>query len=160
MYYEPKFFTPQEFFSKEVWDQEHHKGSQIWRLMDGRILWTADRIREHFCGKETRNSIDSMTINNWSWGGQRQYSGYRDIYIDIILEDNNFSRTSQHCFGRAMDYIFGRTTPEEVQADILNNPEADRYKFITGLELETETWTHNDTRSWDKSASGIFTFKP
>jgi len=158
MYYEPTFFKPQEIFSKDIWDREKEKGNQIWRLMDGRILWTADQIRMHFCGKSIQHSVDTMTINNWYFGGQRQYSGYRDIYVDIISANNRFSVTSQHVFGRAIDYVFKKTSAEEVIKDILDNQTADRYKFITGLEIKT-SWTHNDTRSWNKEASGILTFK-
>jgi len=158
MYYEPKYFTPQEFFSKAVWDEHKEKGNQIWRLMDGRILWTADQIREHFCGKGKTTNFDVMTINNWSWGGQLQYRGYRDMLIDIFIPDNNFSLTSQHVFGRAMDYHFGNISTAEVIADIQANPTARRYKFVTGLELNTDTWVHNDTRSWNKSKAGILTF--
>lgn len=157
MYYEPKYFTPPEFFSKEIHKQQRDKGNQIWRLIDGRILWTADRIRERFCGV-VRNSSLTMIINDWGWNGPNQYRGYRDIYIDIFNPGNEFSMTSQHCFGRAFDYSFSHVSAKEVIADIIANPNIEPYKYITGLETDT-SWVHNDTRCWDKGANGLFIFK-
>jgi len=159
MYYTPKYFTPQEMFSKAIWDRELSKGNAIWRLLDSRLLITADLIREHFCGTKRSSSIDVMTVNNWSWGGRFQYRGYRDIELDILILGNKFSKTSQHCFGRGLDYHFNRTTAEEVQQDILKYPQAERYQFITGLEIGT-SWVHNDFRCWDKTQFKILTFRP
>ena len=147
MYYKPKYFKPQELFSKKVFAREETKGEQIWRLMDYRILWTADRLRERF-GK--------MTINDWLWGGGLQLRGYRDMMLDLFGTD--YSMTSQHAFGRAIDYNFESVSVEEVIQDILGDPWKPEYKYITGLEVDT-TWVHNDTRSWNKGSSGLLTFK-
>jgi len=148
MYFEPTHFKPEGIFSQLIFNREKHKGNQIWRLMDRRILWTADQLRERF-GK--------MTINDWLWGGLYHLRGYRDIFVDIIESGEDFSLTSQHCFGRAIDYNFEDVTAEEVIQDILSDPWKPEYKYITGLETGT-TWVHNDTRSWDKGANGLFTF--
>jgi len=159
MYYIPKYFMTQEMFSKEVYEKEKYKGDQIWRLMDIRILVTADRIREYFCGSN-KDSHDAMTVNDWLWGGKRQFRGFRHIYIDkfaMELQGVNFSVTSQHNFGRGLDYTFGKTPTEAVQQDILQNPNVKRYELVTGLELNT-SWVHNDTRNWIKNISGIYTF--
>lgn len=157
MYYEPKYFTPPEFFSRDIFNRERDKGNQIWRLMDSRILWTADKIRERFCGIR-KNSQMGMIINTWTWNGDLQYRGYRDIYVDILYPDNKFSVTSQHVFGRAMDYDIEGVPAEEIVQDIKDNPNAEAYKYITGLE-EGTTWVHNDTRSWKKASNGLFIFQ-
>ena len=148
MYYVPKYFKPQEVFSQLIYNREEHKGEQIWRFMDGRILWTADRLRERF---------GAMTINDWLWGGTYHLRGYRDIFVDIIESGQDFSMTSQHCFGRAIDYDFKTVSAEEVIQDILSDPYKPEYKYITGLETDT-TWVHNDTRSWEKASSGLLIF--
>ena len=147
MYYEPKYFKPQELFSPDIYDREKDKGNQIWRLMDRRILWTADRLRERF---------GPMTINDWLWGGLMKLRGFRDIILDLAGTD--YSRTSQHCFGRAIDYNFETVSAEEVIQDILDDPFKPEYKYITGLETDT-TWVHNDTRSWGKASNGLLIFK-
>lgn len=158
MYYVPKYFTRKEFFSPDVYELEKNRGDQIWRLMDSRILITADRVREHFCGSKIRGAYDSMYINTWGFGGRFKYRGLRHIGLDIILAKNDFSMTSQHAFGRAMDYHLRRTATEEIIEDIKKNPMAKRYEFIIGLELNV-AWVHNDTRCWNKDSSGLFTFK-
>ena len=159
MYYEPKYFIPQEFFSELIYNKEEKvkSGNKIWRLMDGRILWTADKIRDRFfC--ITKNNSFYMIIIIWFWGGNCHLRGYRDIYVDIIEPNQKiFSVSSQHCFGRALDYSFEHISAKEVVADILNNPDIDAYKFITGLEMNT-SWVHSDVRSWNKFNTGILTF--
>lgn len=160
MYLMPKYFKAEEFFSPSVIEEEKKKGSigMIWRLIDSRIIWTADKIREHFCGIGKQGNTDVMIMNDYLWGGKNKYRGYRSIEIDIIKNKNNFSSTSQHCFGRGIDYKFRHTTVDEVRNDILNNPNAERYQYITAVELEV-SWNHNDVRSWNKAQNGIFAFK-
>ena len=160
MYIKPKYFREEEFFSPSVIAEEIKKGSfgTIWRLIDSRIIWTADKIREHFCGIGKTGNVDVMIMNDYLWGGKNKYRGYRSIDIDIIRDKNKFSQTSQHCFGRGIDYKFKHTTVDEVRNDILNNQDEERYQYITAVELDV-TWNHNDVRSWNKGLSGIFAFR-
>lgn len=157
MYYEPKHFIPEELLSKAVFKRERDNGNQIWRLFDGRLLWTIDAIRERFCGPKKHPTNGGMIMNDWAWGGHNQYRGFRDIFVDIVTAGNNFSRTTQHAFGRGADYVIGQVNSEDVIQDIKDNPDIDAYQFITGLELGT-TWVHNDVRCWDRAEEGIFTF--
>lgn len=163
-YYEPKYFGIKELVSKAFYENQRDKVSSvssIIRVFDQRILVTADAIRVHFCGKRKRDAKDNMYINTWAWGGKYHARGFRHPIIDIQntdIEDNKkLSITSQHCFGRAIDYTFRRTSVEEVLEDIQRHPEAGRYKFITGIETGV-AWCHNDVRCWI-SSSGLLIFK-
>lgn len=155
--YIPTYFTKEEIFSKSVVDAEQNRGSNIWRLMDNRVLWTIDRIRVHFCGYSPNDSHDVMTVNNWSWGGHNQLRGLRHLEYDAAKMEGNFSTTSQHVFGRAADFTLGKTTAEEVRQDILKNPNAIRYRYITAIEMDVN-WVHFDVRNRNKDEEGIFTF--
>lgn len=160
-YYIPKYFGIKELVSSAIYHRMKHHGASIFRLFDPRILITADRIRVHFCGPN-KPGDDSMIVNDWAWGGRFQMRGFRHPTVDIsegLILNKDLSMTSQHCFGRAIDYNFRKTTAEEVIEDIQKHPNAERYEFITGIELGV-TWCHNDTRNWDKGSSGLFTFKP
>jgi hypothetical protein len=166
MYYEPKYFQPEEVFPKSIVRDHYlvngfrsYTDLKIWRLIDSRITWTMDRIREHFGV--------SITVNDYLWGGMNQYRGYRPQYEILnrnkLCEDNKVeaewsSLTSQHCFGRAIDSIPGDgVTVEEIKEDIKKNSGAERYRHITAVE-DCVTWLHIDCRMWDRTTSGILFF--
>lgn len=157
MYHIPEFFKPEEIFSKAVIEVEGKNNPGIWRLMDSRVLWTADQLRLHFCGNQKKNSPDIMIVNDWSWGGKLQLRGFRDLWYDIILPQELYSVTSQHVYGRALDFHFKHTTAEEVRQDIKRYKGAERYKYITAIEDKTE-WIHFDSRNWDTNRSGLLIF--
>jgi hypothetical protein len=168
MYYGPRHFKPQEIFTKETVKQFSNDGSwgrdavidpAIWRLMDARVTWTMDSLRDHF---------GSMISNDYLWGGKNQFRGYRPIHE--ILHKSDFckknsmkakvgSLTSQHCFGRANDSKFKNASAEEVREDIRKNPRANRYKYITFIEDDV-SWLHFDVRHWNARQSGIFFWSP
>lgn len=160
-YYIPKYFGIKEMVSSAFYHREKLKGDVMWRVLDERILITVDRIRVYFCGPKKRGAADSMTVNNWAWGGNFHARGFRHPVIDILKSkipgNDKMTITGQHCFGRGIDYNFRKTAVEEVLEDIQNNPNAERYEFITGIELGV-TWCHNDIRNWDKGSSGLFIF--
>lgn len=116
------------------------RGEKAWQLMDENILRTADRLRRRY-GK--------MKINDYYWGGEREWSGLR------TSDSPYYSKTSQHTFGRAIDVIFTLVTAEEVRQDILTNPELYDYRLIMSMELGT-SWLHIDTRNCER----IFTYYP
>jgi hypothetical protein len=155
--YIPEFFRKAELFSKKVIEMEKDRGDFIWRLIDNRAAWTIDKIRKHFCGTKKQNAYDVMTINNWIWGGMWQYRGFRHPIVDIVDNSLNMSLTSQHCFGRGIDFNLGKITPDEVRQDITTHPTSERYKYVMGIELDVE-WVHVDFRNWNKR-KGIYTFK-
>ena len=142
LYYKPKHFKIQEFVDKATYTRY---GESSIRFMDTRILITADKVREYF-GK-------SMTINNWSWGGDRNWSGLR------TPNSSYYSMYSQHSYGRAIDFLISGVSAEEVRAEILKKPWHSAFKYITTLEDDV-SWVHADIRAHNKKKDGILLFKP
>ncbi len=124
--YKPKHFKLQEFVSKDFYDTH---GERAWNCLDERMLMTADALRERF---------GTMTINNWVWGGGRQFSGLR------TSGDQHYSPTSQHSYGRAFDAIFSSVDAETVRQYILSHP--DEFPHIRFLEADI-SWLHIDVRN-------------
>lgn len=133
--YTPKHFAPHEFVPPKIF---HKRGDKSLQLMDDRILITADALRDRY---------GRIVINNWYWGGDRQWSGLR-------TSDSPYgSELSQHRFGRALDMIMPDADVDEVSQDIMNDPEL--FPYITSMELGT-SWLHIDCRNCNR----ILTFYP
>lgn len=107
-----------------------HSTFVLWSLLDDRIIWTADKLRERF-GK--------AIINNWSFGGDLQFRGFRPLGSSVG------SALSQHKFGRAIDINFESATAEEVRQDLKTVGKIGAYKYITACEERTG-WNHFDCR--------------
>jgi hypothetical protein len=159
MYYipDPKIFHPAEFFPISFSSQ--FNSAQLWRLIDGRVVWTAVELRRRF---------GVVTINNYLWGGTSQYRGFRPaeelvdkpyLMYSGKVKSLLSSFTSQHCFGRAVDMTFRNFSAAEIREDIRKNPKRSEYKYITTIE-DNISWFHFDCRNWDVSKSGILFFNP
>ena len=144
----PTHYKPVHFDTEELVDPYTfaHKGESSLGTMDVRILITADKIREYF-GK-------SMTINNWKWGGPREWSGLR------TKDSTYYSPYSQHSFGRAIDFLIEGIDAQEVRDEIKKNQDNDAFKYITRMEeFKTMSWVHVDCMNWNRE-KGIYVFKP
>ena len=128
----PKFFRLEELVSRALFNQYRNRPQYLWGLFDGRFLLTIDRLRSRF---------GRCVINDWRWGGEFQYSGFREpaCKIGAIL--------SQHRFGRGGDLKFSEITPVEFRAEINRNQGHPAFEFITCVELDTPTWSHVDCRT-------------
>ena len=135
--YKCKHFIIEELVSSQTFKD---RGDKAWQLLDDRILITLDRLREKY---------GSMTVNNWKWGGDREWSGLR------TAESSYFSKYSQHSFGRAVDVIFKDVTAEEVRQEFLANKDDEAFEFINSTELGV-SWLHIDCRNVER----IFSFYP
>ena len=126
-----------EYLPKELYLQYQGREHLLLNLLDPRLVKADPLLRERF---------GSLTINNWWWGGDRNWSGIR------IPNSPYYSLTSQHSHGRASDKVFKLATIEEVIHDVKKN-----YKSygITAIE-EGVSWLHTDVR-W--SNNGLITFK-
>lgn len=134
-------YRPKHFILEELVPEMTHRlfGDKAWEFLDERALMVLDRLREKF---------GSITVNNWKWGGPRQWSGLR-------TEESPYgTQYSQHRAGRAFDCVFKAADPETVRTYILEHPE--EFPEIGGLELGTPTWVHFDVRHHD----GIKAFYP
>jgi len=126
--YKCKYFIIQELVPPQVYKD---RGDKAWELLDERMLQTIDAIRDHFGV--------SCTINNWKWGGNRQWSGLRTV------ESPYYSPYSQHSFGRAFDILVGNLDAEEVREEIIKFRK-EKFPFISGMEL-CVSWLHVDCRN-------------
>lgn len=128
--YEPKHFIVQEFVDSISFSE---RGKKAISVMDWRMLWTADAIREYF--------NKPVIINNWHTGGNRRWSGIR------YKESPYYSSYSQHSFGRAIDFYIEGMDSADVRAEIINNPYENAFKYITTLEdFDEMSWVHIDCR--------------
>jgi len=92
------------FRIEELVDQQTFKSNPEWKLwiaFDDRLLKAIDFLREE---------LDTpITINNWLWGGDRQWSGLRHA------GGQYYSRFSSHSYGRAVDMLFTGISAERVR---------------------------------------------
>lgn len=160
MYFVPKYFNPYEIFSKKVIKKHSIGGvilNSIWRLMDSKTLWTADKLREEF---------GSIIINDYSFKGNNQQRGFRDPMELIDLEHYKktlqfktyfSSFTSQHCFGRALDMSTKKVLVKDARTYIIKNKKKEVFKYITAIEKKV-SWLHFDTRNFKKEQKGFLLF--
>jgi hypothetical protein len=135
--YRCEHFAIHELVPPHVYQE---RGERAWELLDERLLVTLDRLRRRF---------GSITVNNYHWGRDREWSGLR-------TKDSPFySPFSQHTFGRAADCLFSGKTAEEVRQDILNHPDSPDFELIGSIELGV-SWLHFDVRNCDR----IKTYRP
>ncbi|MGF1788738.1 D-Ala-D-Ala carboxypeptidase family metallohydrolase [Photobacterium swingsii] len=127
--YKLQHFKPQELVSKSTYNA---RGSKSIELMDERILITLDQLRI--------NLGRPITVNNWIWNGQFQQRGLR------TQEAKEYSKYSQHTFGRAVDFDVKGMSASEVRAHILTN--INLYPFISFVEVGIN-WVHVDVRNCD-----------
>lgn len=131
-------FKIQEYVPKEVYDVH---GEGAWTFIDIKLVASVDAIKERFPN-------GTMTINNWSWGGNRNWSGLR---TPSALE--YYSKTSQHSLHpvdlvfRAIDAVFSGYDVEEIRQYIIDHPE--EFPYIKGIEMGV-SWLHIDVRERDE----------
>lgn len=135
--YVSKFFDVREFVPPEI-----YASTKIdpWWVMDERIVRIADGLRGIY---------GPATINDWHVGGKLKYCGFRPANTP------DWTGTSQHDFGRAVDLHFINVDAEMVRNGIFKNPTHDAFKDITGIELGV-SWVHVDIRM--RTVPGILTF--
>ncbi len=127
-----KYFQSHEFLPPALYNSLSE--DKRWLLLDDRLVWTADKLREMF---------GPATCNNWKDGGPYSLRGMRPF------NTNTGAPYSQHKFGRGADLNFKDATPDEVRAHMKKNPTLEAYKYIRGVE-EGITWFHFDVRNLDK----------
>ena len=139
--YIPKHFKLYELLPARIYNQINH--AIAWYLFDERILKAADLLRGRY-GK--------MIINDWYWGGENHYRGWRPPDCTVG------AKYSQHRFGRALDLIPVENNVEEIRQDIIASPESFDY-LITTVEVGV-SWLHIDCRNWNVAKAGIKIIMP
>ncbi len=120
-----------EYIPKELYLRLEKKPHILIGLLDERLIRADQLLRNHF---------GPVTINNWWYGGERNWSGIR------TPDSPYYSKTSQHSCGRASDKIFSYFSADDVRDYIKIH-----YKTlgITCIEANV-SWTHSDVR-WTRS---------
>jgi len=150
-----KDFIEQEFVSKSLYKKEGECAiDHVHPLIIAFAQEIKDDLSDHY-----KQDV-KIKINDWKWGGGRNYSGYREPECTVG------GRRSQHRYGRGLDFIAyyknKHTTiwidADEVREYILNHQEKYR-QFITRMEsgLDAPTWTHVDRKESNKE--GIYVFR-
>ena len=126
-----KHFKIHELVPKKMYEKY---GEKAWRYVDVRLIESIDKLKEHF-------NLGTMTINNYFWGGSREWSGIR------TPDSPYYSYGSQHSFANALDIVFSDYSAKEVRNYIINNPH--EFPHIKGIELKI-SWVHLDVRNEDE----------
>ena len=111
-------------------------GERSFRYIDKRILNLLQFLRDYY--------KQSITINDYKFGGQYKESGLRTAKLFY------FKQYSCHTFGRAMDIKIKGVEASAVQNDILTtiNDEV-KVMGLTAIEKDTPTWTHLSVSNFD-----------
>jgi len=142
--YRPTHFDLEELVDPTTWNL---LGEKAWWLLDPRLLWTLDQIRERY--------NQPVTVNTWKWQQEKPETmrGFRPS----STTEGRFH--SQHRYGRATDFDVEGMTADEVRADILSHQNDSAFQYITCLETDI-SWVHLDCRNWDRTKHGILLVKP
>lgn len=124
-------FDIREFVPKSIYSD---RGIKAVTTIDVNLLIFIDHLREY---------LDlPITINDYIFGGNNQFRGLRTI------ESKDYSKYSQHSFGRALDFDVKGMTAQEVRQWIIKNRNLWWVKPITFIENNVG-WVHIDTRATD-----------
>ena len=110
-------------------------GDKSIRFIDPKLPGLIEFIKWFFDG-------NSMTINNYLWGGKLKNRGYR------TPQNKTGAYYSQHKFGRAVDFNIKGYTPDQIRKTILDNHTLFMNRGLTTIEHGdyAPTWVHVDMR--------------
>jgi hypothetical protein len=123
-------FTVKELVPRAIYK---HRGESAIQCLDYRIVSAVDLLRDNL---RTLGHDNAFVINNWHSGGNRQFCGLR------TPDSADYSPTSQHTFGRALD-IKTATPLSVIHAHIIDHPNL--YSAIRFIEIDIG-WLHVDCR--------------
>jgi len=138
-------FDLREFVPRQAWDKFGDKC--IW-FLDVRIFAIAQELKDTITDSIGKNIFH---INNWHYGGKRNWSGLRTV--DFFKSYPNAAKYSQHLYGRAFDcqiFIDGDQVPSsEISHHIFRKEELFMGYGLTTVEdiKITKTWNHLDIRN-------------
>ena len=147
-----RFYKPKHFKVQEVVDPQTYSvwGDNSLQFMDTKLLISIDNLWEYFNKLKPGTKV---IINNWLWGGQFSFRGFRPMsYLP------SQTPLSQHRHGRAVDLDVIGYTAEQVRQIIIKNYKDPAFQYITTLETKV-TWVHLDVRNVDTS-KGLYLVNP
>ena len=150
MRYRCKHFCIEELVSPEILDMDGE--AKAWDSLDESQLLGLDLLRIDYAAELAKTNPKLkpwITINDWKWKGQRQYSGARPELC------GTGAKKSMHKERRAFDLVCARL--DILKALIRAN--WSRYG-ITRMERDKEapTWAHIDNKPTGRTA--LHEFKP
>lgn len=125
-----KYFRIEELVDKKTYEI---RGEKAWELFSSDFITMIDTFKEMF-------PKGTITINNWLWGGNRQWSGLR------TPDSPYYSPYSMHPLANGADMVFSAYSSEEVRATVKAKPVI--FSMVRGLEDDV-SWVHADTRNRD-----------
>lgn len=134
--YQCRYFKIYELVPRKIYKE---LGNKAWKLFDWRALYTLDCLREFF-GK--------LTVNDWYWGGKRQYAGWRPQNCRVG------SKWSLHKRGAAFDPKSKTISAEQMRLKILEHNIL--FPYISAIESDTPTWVHFDLRCDESDTILVF----
>lgn len=127
MGYRPTHFRIQELVPPELYELLSEEA--LWDLFEEEALKALDWMKDMF-------PKGTITINDWSWGGNYKYSGFR------TKSSSDYSEHSAHSTGKGWDMKFSEYAIEEARERL---GEVEYSPFVRRVELGTDTWLHVDT---------------
>lgn len=127
-----KYFKLPELFPKELYTylKDLVSAEVMWRMLNPKLTVSIDRLKEKF-------PEGSISINNYEWDGDREWSGLR------TKGSPWYSPTSQHSEFNAVDCVFSAYSTDEVREYILANQ--DEFPEVTRIEGKVG-WLHMDVK--------------
>ena len=119
--YKPQHFRPWDLVHPSIWN---FHGESVLYLLDPRMLWTLDRLREQF---------GEIIINNWHSGGFRMKSGLYQT-----------ETPTSHSLGRGFDLVFSEYFPETIRENMKQFPRDEIFQYITRCGGKERQWLHID----------------
>jgi len=119
-------------------------GEKAWDLLHPDAIAFIDGVREFF-GLP-------VTVNNWKWGGEWQYRGYRPPHCQIGAPQ------SYHRRGMAFDFDVKGMTATNVRKEIIEKCNDQRLVKIMRMEMDVN-WVHADIGKIPKGKSRIYLFR-
>lgn len=108
-------------------------GEFAWSFFKPQALMMLDAIKDFY--------QTSVTVNNWTWGGNFQWRGLRTSRC------KEGGEMSQHRLGGAFDLDVRGVSPSKVRKDIIDNKDG-VFHLITRLEVTLNgkeiNWVHFD----------------
>ena len=139
--YIPEYYKVYELVPRDLYEATEDKAELLY-LFDSRILRAADFLRGRF---------GPMRCNDWFWGGQNHYRGYRPFDCRVGAE------LSQHKFGRALDLAPVYEPVEKLREALIRKIWLTD-GLITCVEA-TVPWLHIDCRNHNP-AMGLMVIEP
>lgn len=149
-------FAIHELVDRQTFEKD---GEGAWSYIQPHIAESLDDFWE-FLQERTGKRI-YVTINNYGYGGNREWSGLRfgpAFDLENIKNKGKYADRSFHKLGLAFDCVFRGITAEEVRSLIKQNKYDRRIQCISRIE-DGVSWLHIDFANIPQEQKPYF-FKP